>query len=225
MLYVVGIGPGDIQLITVKGLETIKKCQVISGWESDVDRFSSYLEGKEVIKITKFEELDYKLEETFNYAKSTDTAFLHQGDIAVSARLLLEKIKKGCERYNITLELVPGVSSIIRALHVTGKDLSEVVFLTFHGRGNKNYDDIAKFLSTGRGLLIIPDLSSEGVKNIALKLKEIGHNDHVLMIMEKLTYPDETIHYYTVNDVIIKDLKFNPLSTMVYVPPYPSDNQ
>jgi len=221
MFYIVGVGPGDPELITVKGLETIKKCQVIAGWESIIDLFSPYLEGKKVIKIPK-EEMDYKFEELFNYAKTTDVGFLHRGDIFVSARHLLEKIKKGCEKYNIPLEIIPGVSSVIKALHVIGKDLSEVIFLTFQGGGNKNYDDIAKFLSTGRGLLIMPSRPPEGVKNIALKLKEIGCNSVTLTIMEKLTYPDEAIHYYTVNDAIIKDLKLN-LPIIVYVPPCPSD--
>ena len=60
------------------------------------------------------------------------------------------------------------------------KDLSEVIFLTFQGGGNKNYDDIAKFLSAGRGVLIMPSRPPEGVKNIALKLKEIGCNNVIL---------------------------------------------
>ena len=66
-----------------------------------------------MIKIPK-EEMDYKLEELFDCAKSTDVAFLYRGDILVSAHHLLEKIKKGCEKYNIPLEIIPGVSSVIK---------------------------------------------------------------------------------------------------------------
>ena len=217
MLYIVSVGPGDPELITVKGLETIKKCQVVAGWGSVVDRFSFLLENKKVIRMT-YKEESKQLEEIFSYAKNMDVAFLDHGDVAVSDYQLLEKIKKGCEKYNVPLKIIPGVSSVIRALHVVGKDLSEVVFLTFHVRGEINYDDIRKFLATGRGLLVNPEPYPDGVKRIALKLKEIGCNNVVLTVMEKLTYPDEAIHYYTVDDIINKDLKFSDLS-IVYIPP------
>jgi len=216
MLYIINVGPGDPQLITVKGLETIKKCQVVAGWGSVIDRFSPLLEGKKVIRMS-YKEESKQLEEIFNYAKSMDVAFLNHGDASVSDFQLLEKIKKGCERHNVKLEIIPGVSSVIKALHVVGKDLSQVIFLTFHVRGEINYDDIKKFLATGRGLLIIPEPYPDGVKKIALKLREIGCNS-VITVMEKLTYPDEAIYYYTVEDIINKDLKFSDL-TIVYIPP------
>jgi len=220
MLYIVGLGPGDPQLITAKGLETIKKSQVVAGWKGEMDSFSFLFEGKKVIKITKYEELLGKLEEACSYAKSTDVAFLAGGDIAVAACGLIARIKKVCEKYNSSIELIPGVPSVIKALHVVGKDLGDVVFIDFHSKERRNYDDIKKFLSTGRGLLIVPEYSPDGVKKIILKLKETGCNDVVLTIMEKLTYPDEVIHYYTVNDIIKKDLNFSVWS-IIYVPPCP----
>jgi len=220
MLYIVGVGPGDPQLITVKGLETIKKCQVVAGWEGEMNNFSFLFEGKKAIKITKYEELLEKLEEACSYAKGIDVAFLTGGDIAVATYRLFERIKKVCEKHNVFIELIPGVSSVIKALHVIGKDLSDVVFIDFHSREKRDYDDIKKFLSTGRGLLIVPEYSPDGVRKVVLKLKEIGCGDTVLTIMEKLTYPDETIHYYTVNDIINEDLNFSAWS-IIYVPPCP----
>jgi len=75
VLYIVNVGPGDPQLITVKGLETIKKCQVVAGWGSVIDRFSFLLEGKKVIRMS-YKEESKQLEEIFNYAKKHGCSLL-----------------------------------------------------------------------------------------------------------------------------------------------------
>lgn len=216
MLYIVGVGPGDPELITVKGVEVLKKCAVVAGWGSVIDRFSYLLHDKKIIRVN-YKEESAQLSELVSLAKSMDVAFLDHGDIAVSDYQLLDKIKTLSRKNNVAYQIIPGVSSVIRALHIVGKDLSEVVFLTFHVRGEINYDEIKKFLTTGRSLLINPEPYPDGVKRIALKLKEMGCDNVVLTVMEKLTYPDESIHNYTPDDIILKDLKFSDL-TIVYIP-------
>lgn len=215
MLYVVGVGPGDPELITVKGSEILKNSDVIAGWGSVIDRFSNFLEGKKVIRLNYKQEA-LQLEEMVNLAKNLNVVFLNHGDPSVSDFQLVEKIKKLSEKENVNLVLIPGVSSVIRALHVVGKDLSQVVFITFHVRGPINYDDIRKFLMTGRDLLINPEPYPDGVKRIAMKLKEIGYKCRIT-VMEKLTYPDEKIHNLYPDDIIFNDMKFSDL-TIVYIP-------
>lgn len=48
-LYLVGVGPGDADLITLRALEVIKKAQVIFCTEGIHEKFRPQLEGKEVI--------------------------------------------------------------------------------------------------------------------------------------------------------------------------------
>ncbi|BFH72277.1 cobalt-precorrin-7 (C(5))-methyltransferase [Sulfurisphaera javensis] len=215
MLYIIGVGPGDPDLITVKGLEIIKKCDIISGWGSVIERFSTYLEGKKVIKLNYREE-SKQLEEIMRLAKETNVAFLNHGDPSVSDFQLIEKIKKLAEKEGVNLVLIPGVSSIIRALHIIDKDLSQVVFITFHVRGPIDYDEIKRFLLAGRGILVNPEPYPDGVKKIALKLKEINYNCKIT-VMEKLTYPDEKVYNLFPEDIILKDMKFSDL-TIVYIP-------
>ncbi|MBB5253789.1 cobalt-precorrin-7 (C(5))-methyltransferase [Sulfurisphaera ohwakuensis] len=216
-LYVIGVGPGDPDLITVKGLEILKNSEVVTGWGSVIERFSSYIQSKRIIRLN-YKEEEKQLNEIMKLAKDENVAFLNHGDPAVSDFQLLNKLKKLCVENRVELVIIPGVSSIIRALHIIGKDLSEIVFLTFHVRGEINYDEIKKFLNTGRGILINPEPYPDGVKRIALKLREYGCNSITLTIMEKLTYQDEKVYNFNVDEIITRDLKFSDL-TIVYIPP------
>lgn len=51
-LIIIGVGPGDPDLISVKGKRAIEECQVIVGWGSVIDRFNDIIGRKEVIKLS-----------------------------------------------------------------------------------------------------------------------------------------------------------------------------
>ncbi|BDC17939.1 cobalt-precorrin-7 (C(5))-methyltransferase [Acidianus sp. HS-5] len=213
MLYIVGVGPGDPELITVKGLDVIRKAEVITGWGSVIERFSKYVEGKEVIPLNYREEAKL-LNEVMELAKNKEVAFLNHGDPAVSDYQLLDKLKKLAKEHGVELNIIPGVSSIIRALQIVERDLTQVIVITLHVRGEIDYSKLNALARTGRDLLIIPEPYPDGVKKIALQFEK---EDPTLTIMEKLTYPDEKVWKYKCSEIIKGDAKFGDL-TIVYVP-------
>jgi cobalt-precorrin-7 (C5)-methyltransferase len=212
-IYIVGVGPGDPELITLKALKVIEKCEVVAGWKSVVDRFT--LSGKKVVYLN-YKDQDKQLEELALIAREKDVAILDHGDPSVSDFQFLERIKKACEKYDVKYEIIPGVSSVLRALHIVGSDLSQVVFITFHVRGEIDYSQIYEFIKY-RGLLIIPEPYPCGVRRIAERLLKIGYNKEIT-VMERLTYQEEKIYKLLPEDIVKDDMKFSDL-TIVYVPP------
>lgn len=212
-LYVIGVGPGDPELITLKGLKKISEAEVITGWGSVIERFSKYVEGKKVIPLNYREEARL-LEEVMSLAREKEVAFLNHGDPTVSDYQLLEKLRKLAKERGVRLEVIPGVSSIIRALQIVERDLTQVIVVTLHVRGEIDYSRIKELMKTGRDLLIIPEPYPDGVKKIALQFKE---EDPTLTVMERLTYPDEKVWRLKCSEIIEEDMKFSDL-TIVYVP-------
>lgn len=49
-IYLVGVGPGDSDLITIRGMNIIRKADLIICWEGILERFSRELKGKEIVQ-------------------------------------------------------------------------------------------------------------------------------------------------------------------------------
>ncbi len=138
-LYVIGIGPGDPELLTLKGVRIIKDTGVLcvpKGREegsslalSIVEKAMS-LDGKEIIEahfpmqktrastqVKKTSDLDTKWNETVKailaqLEKGKDVAFLTLGDPVIYSTFfyLYDKLLELCP--GLTIEIIPGVSSI-----------------------------------------------------------------------------------------------------------------
>ena len=212
MIYLVGVGSGDPELITVKALNVIKNAETVAGWKSVLDRFNL---DKKLVYLN-YKEQDKQIPELVKLGKEKDVAILFHGDPMVSDFQLFERIKRECLKEGVKYVVISGISSVLRALAVVEKDLSQIVFLTFHVRGELDYSLIEKSMSLGRDLLIIPEPYPDGVKKIAEKLLDIGCNP-MLTVMEKLSFPDEKIYQVTAKQVVEGGLKFSDL-VIVYVP-------
>jgi len=216
LIYVVGVGSGDPELITIKAFNVLKKVDVIAGWRNVVDRFDFLkMDGKQLIYLN-YKEQEIQIPEIVSIARDRDVAVLFHGDPMVSDYQFLNRIKRECNRQGIQYVIISGISSVLRALAIVGKDLSQIVFITFHVRGELNYDEIKKALEIGRDLLIVPEPYPDGVRKVSEKLLQIGCNP-VLTVMERLSFPDEKVYKITAEDVVKGDLKFSDL-IIVHVP-------
>ena len=50
MIYVVGIGPGNKEFMTLEALETIEKCDIIIGYKTYTGLIEDLLAGKTVLE-------------------------------------------------------------------------------------------------------------------------------------------------------------------------------
>ncbi|AHC50895.1 cobalt-precorrin-6Y C(5)-methyltransferase [Sulfolobus acidocaldarius SUSAZ] len=211
-LYIVGVGAGDPELITLKALKVIEKCKVVAGWQSVVSRFN--LSGKELVYLN-YKDQDRQIPDLVKRAREQDVAILDHGDPSVSDFQFIGRIRESCRQFDVKYEVIPGISSVLKALALVERDLSQVVFMTFHIRGELDYTQIDKSIALGRDLLIIPEPYSYGVKKIAERLVDLGLNPE-MVVMERLSFTDEKVNHFMAKEILDMDLKFSDMS-IVYV--------
>jgi len=191
MLYIIGVGPGDHELITIKGLNAVMRCPAIAGWSGVLSRFKPYIANKLVI------ELNYRNEEgllrrIMEIARVKDVCFLMHGDPSVSERQLMVKLRTLANEYGVSITVIPGVSSITRALSIVGKDLADIIFITLHER-NPDFKELSKYVGLGRDLLVFPPPYRDGIAMVAKELlKHLGF-DHEVYVLENLTLSTERV--------------------------------
>ncbi|BDB99344.1 cobalt-precorrin-7 (C(5))-methyltransferase [Saccharolobus caldissimus] len=196
VVYVVGVGPGDPEYLTLKGYKAIRDSRVIVGWKSVIDRFSQILNGKEVIVLNYKNETE-QLAKAIEMGKTENIAILNHGDPSVSDWQFVEKIRNLCADKGVKIEIISGVSSLNIALAKLGLDMNFVGFVTLHARGD-NYrmlNDIINILKMNRVAIVIPEPYRDGPQRLAKFLYERNVNCRVI-VFEKLTYDDEKVKQY-----------------------------
>lgn len=106
-LYVVGIGPGGKEHMTIKALETIKKCDVVVGYTFYIELIKDLVQGKRVIKTGMMGEIERCKMAVEEAGKGYDTCIVSTGDAGLygMAGPILELAK------DTEVEVIPGVTS------------------------------------------------------------------------------------------------------------------
>lgn len=146
-LYVVGVGPGDPELLTLKGARILGEVGCIcvpKGREEgtslalSIIRKAVNIEGKEILEtyfpmmrtaaVLPGGELDVEWQATVaaiveKLDRDIDTAFITIGDPAIYSTFFYICEKLLAERPDLPMEIVPGVSSINASAAVAGLSL------------------------------------------------------------------------------------------------------
>ncbi len=124
-LYGVGVGPGDKELLTIKAIKTIEKCDVIvspsamkGGTSIALGIAEDYISEKQEIMIKQFpmggEDQEEKIYEAFKaieekLKEGKNIAFLTLGDPFVYSTYIY--LLKYIEEHGFEVETVPGITS------------------------------------------------------------------------------------------------------------------
>ena len=152
-VYIIGAGPGDPELITVKGINCLKKCDVVF-YDATVENSLAKQAGSdaELIKVSETITnnpllLDELNEQIIKYAKNGKTVgVLQEGDPFIFG--LGAEIARAVVSENINFAVVPGITSAIAAAAYAGIPLtfrgysSTLAFATGHTDLNKKYTDM-----------------------------------------------------------------------------------
>lgn len=117
-LYVIGIGPGGLDHITVKALKAIEESNIIVGYTKYVAMIKPLIEGKEIFQ-TGMRGEEERCREALRLSKDNTVALISTGDSGIygMAGLILE-LKK-----DENVEIIPGITASSAAGSVVGAPL------------------------------------------------------------------------------------------------------
>lgn len=210
MVYFVGAGPGDVDLITVKGRELIKTCDVIIYAGSLVS--PKHLDFcKEGCKI--YDSASMTLEEVIEVMKENSQGDsiivrLHTGDPSIYGAI--KEQMDELEKLNIEYTVVPGVSSFTAAAssikrEFTLPSVSQTVILTrVEGRTPVPENESLESLASHKASMAL-FLSVGMIDKVVEKLKKgYGREDVPVAVIERATWEDERIIIGTLEDIAVK---------------------
>ncbi|MBU5256616.1 precorrin-4 C(11)-methyltransferase [Tissierella praeacuta] len=207
MISFVGAGPGNVDLITVKGRKLLE--------EADVVIYAGSLVSKEHLEFCK------KGAKTYNSASMTLEEVIEVMDVAVKDDLKVVRLHTGdptiygaireqmdlLDNKEISYEVVPGVSSFTGACasikkEFTLPDVSQTIILTrIEGRTPVPKEEDLESLAKHKASMAI-FLSVQEISRVVEKLvKGYGRDDVPVAIIYKATWEDEKIIYGTLKDI------------------------
>jgi precorrin-4/cobalt-precorrin-4 C11-methyltransferase len=215
-VYIIGAGPGDPKLLTLRGAELIESCPVVL--------YTGSLVPKEIIARARpdacvldssgmtLDEIVSVMQKAFE--AGNDVARVHTGDPMIFGSTA-EQIRHLIE-LGIDYEIVPGVSSFTAAAAAVGRELtlpevSQTIILT-RAEGRTPMPDKEKLeeLAT-HGATLALFLSITLLKRVAEMLSTSYGADCPAAVVHKASWPDQMIVRGTLGDIYqkVRDAKFN----------------
>ena len=218
----IGAGPGDPDLITVKGKKVIEKADVII--------YAGSLVNKEVLNERKKDcevhnSAYLNLEETIDIMKNAIdedklVARVHTGDPSIYGAIG-EQIRE-LKKLNIEYDIIPGVSSLFGTASVleaelTIPEVSQSVIITRPaGRTpKKESESIASFSKHHATMCIFLGIGM--IDKVVSELLEGYSEDTPVAVVKKATWPDQEIIRGTLKDIASKVKEANITKTAMII--------
>ncbi|WP_175725874.1 precorrin-4 C(11)-methyltransferase [Burkholderia ambifaria] len=207
-VYFIGAGPGDPELITVKGQRLVRTCPVILYAGSLVP--PAVLDGHRAEQVVNTAELDLDAIVallTDAHAKRQDVARVHSGDPSLYGAIG-EQIRR-LKTLGIPYEIVPGVTATAACAATLGVELTlpgvaQTVILTrFAGKTTMPEGEALGALAAHRATLAI----HLGVRHLARIVDEVLPHygpDCPVAVIYRASWPDEERVTGTLADIVGK---------------------
>lgn len=198
-IYIVGAGPGDPDLITVKGLNILQTADVVMYTDSLVNEelIAKAKPDAEVIRTAgmHLEEMVGVMVDRVNAGKTV--ARIHTGDPAMYGATM-EQVAL-LKREGIGYEVIPGVSSVFAAAAAVGAeltipDLTQTLILT-RAEGRTPVPEFEKLRDLAKHHCTIAlFLSATLTKKIVKELQDAGWRDDTpIAVIQRASWPDQKI--------------------------------
>jgi precorrin-4/cobalt-precorrin-4 C11-methyltransferase len=221
-VYIIGAGPGDPELITVKGARLIERCPVVF--------YTGSLVPKEVVararpdaKILDSSGMDLdQIVAVLEGAcrNNEDVARVHTGDPSIFGSTA-EQMRR-MDALGIPYEIVPGVSSFTAAAAVLGKELTlpelsqTVIVSRAEGRTPMPEKEKLNMLGEHRATMVL-FLSVVLIRKIVKELTPHYGEDCPVAVVQKATWPDQKVVLGTLNNIAdkVRDAKITETAIII----------
>lgn len=208
-VYVIGAGPGDPELITVRGARLIESCPLVL-------YTGSLVPGQVVARARAgarvLDSSGMTLDEIVELCRAArdageDVARVHTGDPSIFGSVA-EQLRR-FDALGIAYEIVPGVSSFTAAAAALGKELtlpelSQTVILT-RAEGRTRMPEREKLEELGRhGATLALFLSITLLRDVTAALAPSYGDDCPVAVVQRATWPDQKIVLGTLADIEAK---------------------
>ncbi|WP_251860085.1 precorrin-4 C(11)-methyltransferase [Clostridium sp. Marseille-Q2269] len=217
-VYFVGAGPGDPDLITIKGRNILTKADVViyAGSLVSKEHLNYCKEGVEIYNSASMT-LDEVIEVIKNAHKNHQCIVrLHTGDPSIYGAI--KEQMDELDKLNICYEVIPGVSSFTAAAASIKKEftlpgVSQTLILTrVEGRTPVPEKEDLKILAS-RGASMALFLSVGMIDKVVEKLRK-GYGRNVpIAVIQRATWDDEKMVIGTLDDISEKVKKGNITKT------------
>lgn len=203
-LYVVGLGPGNLNYTTQAALKIVGECDVLVGGRRNLDSLKHFYKDELVI--------DSRLDEVFqhidNIRKEKMVCVVVSGDPGFYS--LLGYINRRYPKEEI--RVIPGISSFQYLFCKLGRQWKDYMLFSLHGENVDSKKEILEYIQGGQGVLILTDKLFTPVR-IAHCLTNLGYDNRTIIVGENLSYEDERITIGKPKDIIKE--RFSDLNVVV----------
>jgi precorrin-3B C17-methyltransferase len=122
-IFVIGLGPGKNEFMSIKAIDAIKKSEIIVGYITYIKLIEDLIGGKKTVSSGMRKEVE-RCKEALNFAEKGKTvALVSSGDAGIygMAGIMLEVI--GENKSDIEVEIIPGITSASSSAAVLGAPL------------------------------------------------------------------------------------------------------
>ena len=216
-ITIVGVGPGDPDLLTLKAQQAIQDADYVAGFETVLGPIRRWITG-EALPMRYRNQEDVLANLAAHAQDGKSCVVCAWGDLNFSAKELLDRVRRRAE-----VDLIPGISSVQVACARLGLTMESSIFITLHARDGHEEglrELTANLKSQRRNLIVLPRPFDLMPAAIATRLRADGiHPETPLRVLQRLSLPDESLARYTLAALAEETAEFSDLTILVFPMP------
>ena len=213
-ITIVGVGPGDPDLLTLKARDVIRAADYVAGFETVLGPVRRWITGEAM--PMRYRDQEDVLERLAAHADAGKSCVVCAwGDLNFSSKELLDRVRRRAE-----VELIPGISSVQVACARLGLTMETSMFITLHARDGheEGLRELTENLKHRlRNLIVLPRPFDLMPATIAARLLESGIPAGTpLWTLRRLSLEGESIREYTLASLANEEAEFSDLTILAF---------